>query len=272
MTLITLPPTRRRRTLVHRRATASLQHVRPPYHADSAPITHIIVAVPARNESASIGACLDSIDLAAASTGLSVVAVVAADSCTDASATLARAHVGRWMTTRVVEGTWRSASGARAAAVATGLTAVGALPPASVWIANTDADCVVPADWLLRQLRHCGDTGVAVAGIVALDVLTTDPAIVAGFAQLYDIDGPVHRHVHGANLGLRADAYAAAGGWRPRAVLGEDHDLWRRLAQAGVARAQPTDIVVTTSSRQHGRLPGGFAGNLRRLARVLADE
>lgn len=275
MSLITLPPTRRRRrqTRLRRAARPSLPIVAPPpYLAVSSPITHVIVAVPARNEAASIGACLDSIDLAAASSGRSVIAVVAADTCTDATAAVARSRAGECITTVIVEGSWRSASGARGAAVAAGLAAISPLLAPSVWIANTDADCVVPVDWLLRQLHHCGDAGVAVAGIVRLDDSRTHPAVAAGFAALYAADGPRHRHVHGANLGLRADAYEAAGGWRPHTIVGEDHDLWRRLARGGVARVQPTDVVVTTSSRQRGRLPGGFASNLRRLERALRDD
>jgi hypothetical protein len=34
-----------------------------------------------------------------------------------------------------------------------------------------------------------------------------------------------HPHVHGANLGIRADAYSDAGGWNDLTVA-EDHCLW----------------------------------------------
>lgn len=270
MTLITLPATSRRRQTRVRRGTrpSSPAAAPPPYLATSSSITHVIVAVPARNESARLAACLDSIELAAASCGRRVITVVAADSCTDATAAVARSRPGECISTLVIEGSWRSASGARGAAVATGLAAIGELLAPSVWIANTDADCVVPIDWLLRQLHHCGEAGVAVAGIVRLDDSRTHPRVAAAFAARYDTDGPHHRHVHGANLGLRADAYQAAGGWSPRMVVGEDHDLWRRLARGGVARVQPTDVVVTTSSRGRGRVPGGFASRLRRSERV----
>ena len=45
------------------------------------------------------------------------------------------------------------------------------------------------------------------------------------FRMTYQIntDG-THPHVHGANLGMRADAYLAAGGWNPLPTA-EDHDL-----------------------------------------------
>ena len=274
MTLITLPArrSRRRQTRVRRPARPLPPAITAPYVAIESPITHVVVAVPARNEAASITACLDSIDLAAAACGRSVIAVVAADSCVDATADIARRRTPECATTLVVEGSWRSASGARGAAVAAGLGAIGELLAPSVWIANTDADCVVPVDWLRRQLHHCGQVGVAVAGIVRLDESCTHPSVAAGFAALYDADGPLHRHVHGANLGLRADAYEVAGGWRPHTVVGEEHDLWRRLARGGVARVQPTDVVVTTSGRRRGRTRGGFASNLLRLERALCDD
>ena len=36
-----------------------------------------------------------------------------------------------------------------------------------------------------------------------------------------------HAHVHGANLGIRADAYLDVGGWSD-ASLAEDHCLWNQ--------------------------------------------
>ena len=53
------------------------------------------------------------------------------------------------------------------------------------------------------------------------------------FRETYEIrpDGS-HPHVHGANLGVRADAYLRAGGWADLRTA-EDHDLWRRLLGSG---------------------------------------
>ena len=83
--------------------------------------------------------------------------------------------------------------------------------------------------------------------------------------------GDTHRHVYGANLGVRADAYLAVGGFPPDGP-GEDHGLWRRLGAAGYSLAQPTGVRVRTSARLHGRADDGLAGLLRSLHRTEAHR
>ncbi len=91
--------------------------------------------------------------------------------------------------------------------------------------------------------------------------------LLARFAADYRVGGSTHRHVHAANFGIRADAYRLVGGWSEHTVVGEEHDLWRRLNRAGLSVRQPTDVRVTTSSRTSSRVPGGFATYLSRLQR-----
>ena len=76
-----------------------------------------------------------------------------------------------------------------------------------------------------------------------------------------------HGHVHGANLGVRADAYWRVGGFRPLQV-GEDVDLVARLVGAGSPLAWDSDSAVLTSDRRDCRARGGFGDYLR----VLAEE
>ena len=70
-----------------------------------------------------------------------------------------------------------------------------------------------------------------------------------------------HPHVHGANLGMRADAYLAAGGWNPLTTA-EDHDMWGRLRAHTGAHLSDARLQVLTSGRRTGRAPLGFAGAL----------
>jgi len=84
----------------------------------------------------------------------------------------------------------------------------------------------------------------------------------AGRHQLRD----GHPHVHGANLGVRGDAYLALGGW-PALPTGEDTELARRASSAGHLRiARTAAIPVVTSTRRAGRAPQGFSGYLRDLS------
>lgn len=252
-----------------------LARIDPHLAAFSTPapaVAAVVVAVPARDEAATIARCLASIDRAAAGCAVPVVVVVAADACHDDTAHIARSAPTCHTTVRVVEGRWRGASRARAAAInaTLGTTATSGL--ATVWIANTDADCVVPPTWLRRQLRHADRGVAAVAGTVALDPATTPERLLADFTATYTVTGRTHHHVHASNFGVRADAYRLVGGWSAHTMVGEDHDLWRRLSARRLGLIQPTDVTVTTSSRTSGRIIGGFATRLSRLERHHGDQ
>jgi hypothetical protein len=120
----------------------------------------------------------------------------------------------------------------------------------------------------MSQLRSAAD-GVHVAGVVRLARgIERTPAIQRAFAATYRHGpGGTHRHVHGANLGIRADAYLAAGGWSDL-VIGEDHDLWGRLRRNHVG-VWTTTSYVHTSARRVGRAPFGFAADLAALDATL---
>ena len=223
----------------------------------------MVVVVPAHDEAVLLPSCLASLALAAdvvADRAL-VHTVVVADSCTDTTETIAKAYDAA-----VIEVAYRNVGAARAAGVTVGLGALGVWPSSRTWLASTDADTVVPRDWLTRQL-DLADTGVtAVAGVVRVDSFSDHPTGTAqAFAALYAGQPHVgHSHVHGANIGTRADAYQRAGGWG-ELQLAEDHDLWRRLRDVGERCLATTSLWVTTSGRALGRAEGGFADLLTGL-------
>ena len=137
-------------------------------------------------------------------------------------------------------------------------------PSADIWIANTDADSQVRADWITRQLALADQGYCGVAGIVRIEARDFSCAeLVPALLEDYVIhaDG-THPHVHGANLGIRADAYLDAGGWS-NVALAEDHCLWSRVRARGWRVISSIASVVMTSGRLHGRAKGGFADTLR---------
>ena len=84
------------------------------------------------------------------------------------------------------------------------------------------------------------------------------------FATTYfDVDG--HRHIHGANLGVSADAYRKAGGFSALASS-EDVALVRALEESGARIAWSAAPRVSTSARQQFRAPDGFGATLLRVA------
>jgi glycosyltransferase involved in cell wall biosynthesis len=236
-------------------------------------IAAVGVVIPAHDEEDLLPSCLAAVRLAAAPLhGLPVHVVVVADACSDQTAAVARAggaavlHIGA-----------RNVGAARAAGVAEVLRRTGPLDPASVWLATTDADTLVPACWLTRQLRYAEGGWDAVVGTITVTDWQQYPGEVPPrFQQLYATAGPTHPHVHGANLGFSAAAYLAAGGFGP-ARTAEDHALVNALAAAGRRVLRTTTVSVVTSARRRARAPHGFSHLLTTLsapaqARVQAAE
>lgn len=219
----------------------------------------IAVIVPAHNEAHAIGECLASLAVAAADSrlqGEAVLVVVALDACTDTTAEVCASY---GVTTLAVDA--RCVGMARAAAAQYAVTC------GARWLASTDADTTVPPDWLWQQVS-CGAD--AFCGVVEVrDWLDYDAAVRSAFGQRESAcDG--HRHVHGANLGVSAAAYCAAGGFAALST-GEDVALVEALHanRARIAwRAQPS---VATSARRTARAPSGFSGFLRALEREVLD-
>ena len=230
-------------------------------------IRHVLVVVPARDEQKTIGRSLGSIDAAREQLDPTVTStvVVVADSCTDDTVEIALEVLNERPDDVVLVTPAGCAGAARLNGTDRGLTDL-AYGLDEVWVASTDADTTVGPEWLTTQVAFAADGFVAAAGIVELRSRSlTDRALVEAFRSTYEVrpDG-THPHVHGANMGFRADAYRAAGGWNPLAT-GEDHDLWNRLRLTGPV-VSSTQLRVATSMRLRGRAPDGFANDLAMLA------
>lgn len=221
----------------------------------------VVVVVPARDEAATIVACLRALLVAVERCPVPARVVVVDDASLDGTGTLARSMLGP--PHLVVAGPGRDVGSARARGVEA--AAPGVVDPASTWFASTDADTVVPPDWLRRQVAHAR-TGIdAVAGVVRLG-RGTSPALDAAFRARYGTaSSGSHDHLHAANLGLRWSTLDAAGSWQSGSHA-EEHDLWSRLPPTTLVVADAA-LAVATSSRGRGRVPIGFAADLARLAR-----
>ena len=227
-------------------------------------IETVVVVIPANNEEAVIGACLDALLVARAHVRdtlggrVEVRTVVVLDSCSDATEDRITAeHDVLTIRARLAR-----AGAARALGVAYARQSMRT-EASRVWIASTDADSVVPPDWITTMIR-CAEQGAEVAlGTVRPNVARTS-SIYRRWRRRYVMsDG--HPHVHGANLGLRADVYDRIGGW-PLLAFDEDVELVRRLEDhSGVRVVRTGAIPVVTSARLVGRAPHGFADYLRRL-------
>jgi len=240
------------------------------------------VVVPARDEADRIAACVSSLraslwaSLGDGSCGEARIVVVA-DRCRDATATVARGPLG--LLDEVVEVDYGNVGAARRRGTDGLLELLGYGGRAAAkrtWLLTTDADTVVPVDWVAAHLRLAEAGAAGVAGVVRVDTFADHAEHADAVRRRFDVtyaihpDG-THPHVHGANLGVRADAYLAVGGW-PTLATAEDHALWARLRSDGWPTVSSIEAWVTTSGRRVGRAPLGFAACLADLAPAVGHS
>jgi glycosyltransferase involved in cell wall biosynthesis len=233
-------------------------------------VRRIGVVVPARDEGPRLERCLRAIDRAAAAVDRPVLVVLVLDSCTDDSAArAARLRLALPVRLEVLTARYAAAGAARAAGAERLLAALGT---GGTWLATTDADSTVPANWLAEQVRLAESGKDLVAGTVTVRDWEDRPAAVRLRAEVeyaVALAETGHGHVHGANLGISAAWYRRVGGFVPVAC-DEDVLLVAAARAAGAHVGWASGIAVTTSARSQARAPGGFAAYLDDLA-DLAD-
>ncbi len=224
------------------------------------------MVVPAHDEQDLIGDCLDALGEAVHHPGLRGVVVevlVVLDDCGDESARHCRRRAVPTLAVRE-RNVGRARSRGFAHLISRAAADAAPAGPRAVWLATTDADSRVSPDWLTAQVQFALDGADAVFGVVDIDDWDGFPApaqrrFLRHYRGTEPADSGWHRHAHGANLGIRLDAYNRVGGIPPLAV-GEDNALAANLHRHPDLRVLHTTAVrVTTSARRDSRVDGGFA-------------
>ena len=246
-----------------------------------------VVAIPARNEAERILDCLVSLASQRAAPPADVIVLL--NNCTDGS----EAEVRRFAAAapmrvhaicqtlpphRAFAGTARRLSMLHAARLA---------GPEGVLL-TTDADAVLPPDWLAANLRAL-DGRDAVAGRAVIDPVEARlipqalhdadareceyAALLDRITALLDPDPadpwPRHDEHSGASIAVRVDAWRRAGGI-PAVPLGEDRAFIAALRRIDARIRHAPEVWVTVSGRIEGRAKGGMADTMRR--RMLAAD
>lgn len=215
------------------------------------------ILIPAHNEEDLLDECL-SAALRASKHGLlageRVEILVVLDSCTDRSEQIVSKYPVLSLNIKARNVGQARATGARML-----------LERGARWISCSDADSRVADDWLVAQLGLGAD---AVCGTVTVERWheSLDEAAQIRYHSHYRA-GEGHRHIHGANLGISADAYRLAGGFEPLAC-DEDVQLVRQLELTGANIAWSHRPLVHTSARLDSRAHGGFGDYLRDLVQI----
>lgn len=248
----------------------------PPPH----PGLRACVVVPARDEEALVGSCLEAL---AGQEGVSpeeYEVLLVLDRCADATEEralgVAEAHPA--LRLRLLEGPGRGAGHARRVGMEEAYARLLWLSHPGGLIASTDADTVVAPDWLRLQLQAAAGGARAIGGRIELrDGAGGLPDGVLGWRDeqgrrrrrelLSASGGEVgearieHWQFSGASLSLTAETYGEIGGLEPRAAL-EDEYLERALERRGIPIERPLAVRVTTSARTVGRAKRGLARDL----------
>ncbi|MGK2901674.1 MAG: glycosyltransferase [Mycobacterium sp.] len=226
-------------------------------------VDEVCVVIPAHDEQDLLGDCLGSVlgaarELRRRDPQVRCHVIVVLDDCADASADIVTRSGAI-----AVEVHHQNVGAARRDGVRIAL-ARSHSRPRQIWLASTDADCQVPIDWLTGFVDAADSGYHLVAGMVRASGELT-PAEQWAWNQNHEYTEG-HPHVHGANLGIRADVYARLGGWRALPT-GEDVDLVRRAERLpGLPILRSARQPVATSFRRVGRAPSGFAEYLSSLA------
>jgi GT2 family glycosyltransferase len=247
-----------------------------------------VVAIPVRDEVDRIGPCLAALN---AQHQLPDAVVLLLNNCSDGTEAAVRAVEPRCRfrldivardlpTARAYAGHARRLAMQRAADY---LGAGGIL-------LTTDADAVVPPDWITRNLRALGGGADIVCGRALIDPV--EAALIP--AHLHEDDAgevrltaaidmlawgldpephdppPRHTETSGASLAVRVEAFHRVGGI-PDIPAGEDRAFVRALWMLDARVRHDPAIEVTVSGRIAGRAEGGMADAIRRRM-IQQDE
>jgi glycosyltransferase involved in cell wall biosynthesis len=223
----------------------------------------LAIIIPAFNEEKLLSRTLFSIDQALSNTNKVVRVIVVDNNSSDNTSFIAKT-----LGAVVVEENKQGIAKARQAGLC-------AIPDSVSHVLSTDADCIVPKNWVNEYLNVLSDNNLVGAfGLVKYDFDTTpslrDLISFWVLNQSSRLIRYIKRNTYvnigsGANSGFKVEAAKDIGGYSVDLPRGEDLDLFKKLGAKGTIR--PVKSIVTTSNR---RIVGrGFGNHLRR--RIYAN-
>ncbi|HEX8977138.1 MAG TPA: glucosyl-3-phosphoglycerate synthase [Solirubrobacteraceae bacterium] len=240
---------------------------------DATPAPLCVVVIPARDEEASIGACLGALSAQSIGRGGFEIILVL-DACVDRTERVARRVAGELgLTLDTIPGAGEGAGAARRLGMEAAAAQLIAAGRPDGLIACTDADSRPAPDWLERQLDHLRGGARAIAGLVEIDPDELQ-GLAAGVRRRRERNASdrlsrvrqtdpaaAHHHFAGASIGITAGTYRQVGGLEPLSAL-EDQAFASRLDAHGVPILRAADVRVLTSARSRGRASRGLAVDL----------
>jgi hypothetical protein len=240
-----------------------------------------VVAIPVRDEAVRIGACLAALN---AQIRPPDAAVLLLNNCTDRTETIVRGvrphlRFPLEVVSVALPAAQASAGHARRLAMQRAADQAGDRGI----LLTTDADAIVPPDWVVRNLRTLDKQADIVCGQSVIDPveaalipahLHEDDALESRLVALLDMlawmldpephdPPPRHTEASGASLAVRVDAFRRVGGV-PDIRHGEDRAFVRALWMSDARVRHDPTIQVVVSGRIIGRAEGGMADAIHR--------
>ncbi len=250
------------------------------------PPSRFVVAIPACNEVARIGACLRALSgqRGGRPGDRCDHIVLLLNNCTDGTAQAVervRPELAMPVTVAIRDFPEAQADAGHARSAALALAA--RIAGADGILATTDADGTVAVDWVACTRAAFALGAEAVCGRALIDPVEAmhiphalhedDAREVAYGAMLDEIHAladpdrwdPLPRHTEhsGASIAVTVDAYRRAGGMTPLPT-GEDRGFLRALRAVDARIRHAPDVCVTVSGRLQGRAAGGMADTMAR--------
>ena len=249
---------------------------------------NVVVAIPARDEADRIGSCLNALN---AQTRMPDRVVLIVNNSTDDTETIARAMAsGMRYRLDVIKRELPPAEANAGHARRLAMEAAAARAGPDGILLTTDADSLVPPDWVFLNIRALRQGADVVCGRAVID--TVEAAVIPEHLHVADaregrliafLDDlawmldpeprdppPRHTEASGASLAVSVEAFQRIGGLPPIAFC-EDRAFVRALWMVDACIRHDPAIVVNVSGRIVGRAPGGMADTIRRRM-VRQDE
>lgn len=219
----------------------------------------VAVVVPAHNEAEALPACLDA--LANQQTRHEYEVILVDNASTDQTAEVARSWRGR-LSLRVISEPRKGRGSARRRGFAEAKTDI---------ILSTDADSIVPPDWIEalvgELLAHPDAAAVSGSSYITDGTRITNWTMKIGMPlslRLYRLMVG-HYMLTGANFAIRRRAYETAGGFDAARDMLDDADLAFRVAKIGRIIYMKQPKVLTEGDR----FGNGFVRSFWHYARHL---
>lgn len=217
------------------------------------------IVIPAHNEAVTIAKCLASVQAAIEQLPptIETCLLVVLDSCTDDTQSIVKAIGVDYLCCD-----YQCVGRVRDIGIR------HAIANDAIWLTCTDADSVVPMDWLVQQIEHINHQPTdMICGVVDVDSWAhLTPKTRKDYIVHYQ-DRMEHHHIHGANLSFSSKAYLAVDGFA-HLPCHEDVDLVGKFKAQGLVIIWSNRVRVLTSSRLQARATGGFAAFLNDLEKI----